>query len=126
MTSKWKSEGEFGHLGLGPAHLQLDVVFLDLLAERRQLAAGVLDLGEVAVVDGSRGARTQNALTTGINTLRGESSTPAITFANSGGPFNSRRRFAADSISLNTTVRQPDREPLPFVLFVRSRTVESF
>ena len=42
--------GQLGHLGLGPAHLQLGVVLGDLLADLGQLAAGVLDLGEVVVV----------------------------------------------------------------------------
>ena len=49
--------------------------------------------------------------------------TPAITFDNSGEPFNSRHAFAADSINLKTIVKHADWEPLPFVLLVRSRTV---
>ena len=50
VTSKLKRLRELGHLRLGLAHLQLGVVLLDLLADLGELAAGVLDLGEVVVV----------------------------------------------------------------------------
>ena len=41
---------QFGHFGLGPAHLQLGIVFLNLLAHIGQFLGRVLDLGDVVVV----------------------------------------------------------------------------
>lgn len=42
--------GQLGHFRLGPAHLQLSVVFGDLGAHIAKLFAGVLDLREIVVV----------------------------------------------------------------------------
>ncbi len=42
--------GQLGHLGLGPAHLEIGIVLLDFRLQIGQLAAGVFDLHEVIVV----------------------------------------------------------------------------
>ena len=49
--------------------------------------------------------------------------TPANTTATSVEPFNARQVFDALSISLNTIVKHATREPEPFVLRCRKRTV---
>jgi hypothetical protein len=49
--------------------------------------------------------------------------TPAMTFESSAEPLSNRQPFEADSIRLNTIVIHAEREPPPFVLLVRSRTV---
>ena len=46
-----------------------------------------------------------------------------MTFESSAEPLSNRQPFEADSISLNTIVKHAEREPLPFVLLVRKRTV---